>query len=69
MPDKQTHPQTRPNTEPQKTDSPSPRQPRGIRRADGRTNPEKLKENQQSLGVGADHRTPDMKKGHRGTFP
>ncbi|MBV8030085.1 MAG: hypothetical protein JO035_01100 [Betaproteobacteria bacterium] len=31
--------------------------------------PEKLKENQRRLGVGEDHKTPEMKKGHRGTFP
>jgi hypothetical protein len=29
----------------------------------------KLKENQARLDVGPDHKTPDMKKGHRGTFP
>jgi len=27
------------------------------------------RDNQQKLGVGADHRTEDMKRGHRGTFP
>ena len=36
---------------------------------DGHVKPEKLAENQRKLNVGADHRTPDMKKGHRGTFP
>jgi hypothetical protein len=36
---------------------------------DGHVNPEKLAENQKKLNVGADHKTPDMKKGHRGTFP
>jgi hypothetical protein len=29
----------------------------------------KLRENQNALNVGADHKTPDMKKRHRGTFP
>jgi hypothetical protein len=43
---------------------------RGAKRgADARGEPEKQKENQQRLGVGPDHRTPEMKKGHRGTFP
>lgn len=42
---------------------------RGGRKADGRKDADKLRENQQGLGVGADHRTPAMKKGNRGTFP
>jgi hypothetical protein len=29
----------------------------------------KLKDNQRRLGVDADHRTPEMKKRKRGTFP
>lgn len=36
---------------------------------DARREPEKQRENQKRLGVGADHKTPEMKKGHRGTFP
>jgi hypothetical protein len=36
---------------------------------DGNVNPEKLADNQRKLHVGSDHKTPDMKKGHRGTFP
>jgi hypothetical protein len=35
----------------------------------GDVNPEKLKKNQERLHVGGDHKTDDMKKGHRGTFP
>ena len=70
MPQKQMHP----SNDPQTVDNQQPRrlQPgaRGMgRKPDGRSNPEKLRENQQSLGVGSDHKTPDMKKGHRGTFP
>ena len=43
---------------------------RGVRRGtDARRNPEKQKDNQRRLNVGEDHRTPDMKKGRRGTFP
>jgi hypothetical protein len=34
-----------------------------------RRDPERQKENQKRLRVGADHKTPEMKKGHRGTFP
>jgi hypothetical protein len=36
---------------------------------DARREPERQKENQKRLGVGPDHRTPEMKKGNRGTFP
>lgn len=36
---------------------------------DARREPERQKENQKRLGVGPDHRTPQMKKGNRGTFP
>jgi hypothetical protein len=43
---------------------------RGARRGgDARGQPEKQKENQERLGVGPDHKTPEMKKGRRGTFP
>lgn len=36
---------------------------------DARSQPEKQKDNQKRLRVGPDHKTPEMKKGHRGTFP
>ena len=36
---------------------------------DGRHDPEQLKENQSRLGVGPEHETDAMKRGHRGTFP
>ena len=36
---------------------------------DARREPERQKENQKRLGVGPDHKTPEMKKNHRGTFP
>jgi hypothetical protein len=36
---------------------------------DARGKPEKQRENQERLGVGSDHKTPAMKRGHRGTFP
>jgi len=35
----------------------------------GDVNREKLKQNQQRLQVGADHKTEAMKKGKRGTYP
>jgi len=34
-----------------------------------RRDPERQKENQKRLRVGTDHKTPEMKKGNRGTFP
>ena len=35
----------------------------------GDVNREKLRQNQQRLHVGSDHRTDAMKKGKRGTYP
>lgn len=35
----------------------------------GDVNPEKLRQNQERLHVGTDHRTDAMKKGKRGTYP
>ena len=35
----------------------------------GRVDQSKLEQNQERLNVDKDHRTPDMKKGNRGTFP
>jgi hypothetical protein len=37
--------------------------------ANARRDPERQKDNQRRLRVGADHKTPEMKKGNRGTFP
>ena len=43
---------------------------RGMRSGgDARREPERQRENQKRLGVGPDHKTPEMKKAHRGTFP
>lgn len=42
---------------------------RRARNADGRRDPDKLRENQAKLGVGPEHKTDAMKKGRRGTFP
>jgi hypothetical protein len=35
----------------------------------GNVDREKLETNQEQLQVGADHKTPAMRKRHRGTFP
>jgi hypothetical protein len=35
----------------------------------GEAKEEKLEQNRDRLNVGPDHKTPEMKKGHRGTFP
>jgi hypothetical protein len=57
-------------------DKPDQAVPQGQRRnqndaldKDGHVIPDKLHENQRKLNVGQDHKTPDMKKNHRGTFP
>jgi hypothetical protein len=36
---------------------------------DGNVDRQKLKDNQEQLQVGEDHKTPDMKKQRRGTYP
>lgn len=36
---------------------------------DGELDKDKLKENQKRLNVDEQHKTPEMQKGHRGTFP
>jgi hypothetical protein len=43
--------------------------PRRGDRADARHDPSKLRQNQERLGVGPEHKTEAMKKGRRGTFP
>jgi hypothetical protein len=56
--------------EPKRTNARSSVGARGARRGvDARGAPERQRENQRRLDVGADHRTPAMKKGHRGTYP
>ena len=57
-----------------KPKSPSARTPGRRSDADaitpsGDVDTEKLKQNQQRLHVGPDHRTESMKKGKRGTYP
>lgn len=42
---------------------------RGGRGLDARESPEKLKENRGKLRVDDEHKTPEMQKDHRGTFP
>lgn len=36
---------------------------------DARGDAQKQEQNREHLGVDEDHETPEMKKGHRGTFP
>jgi hypothetical protein len=56
--------------EPQDREARTSKAARGTRSGgDARNQPEKQKENQRRLRVDSDHRTPEMKKGHRGTFP
>lgn len=53
---------SRPNPAPAPTGTPAA--------GDARDNdPEKLKQNRDHLRVNEDHKTPEMEKGHRGTFP
>ena len=55
---------------PEKSPTRTSKGARGQRHGDdARKNPEKQRENQQKLGVGPDHKTPEMKRGNRGTFP
>ncbi len=49
--------------------TPGLRKPGDALEPSGDVNPEKLKQNQTRLRVGQDHKTPEMKKGKRGTFP
>jgi hypothetical protein len=42
---------------------------RGKPQGDGRRDPDQMRRNQESLGVDTDHKTPEMKKKNRGTFP
>jgi hypothetical protein len=49
--------------------APGRRNPADAIEPSGDVNPQKLRENQQRLHVGTDHRTDEMKKGKRGTYP
>jgi hypothetical protein len=56
--------------DPQDKEARSSKTARGTRSGgNARRDPERQKENQKRLRVGADHKTPEMKKGNRGTFP
>lgn len=56
----QTDP-SRPNPAPAPTSTPAA--------GDARDDPAKLKQNREHLRVNEEHKTPEMDKGHRGTFP
>lgn len=49
--------------------TPGRRSPADAIETSGDVNREKLKQNQQRLQVGTDHKTEAMKKGRRGTYP
>ena len=48
---------------------PPPTAQTGKNPKDARDDDAQLKENQQDLHVGEDHKTPEMEQGNRGTFP
>ena len=48
---------------------PEPAAQTGKNERDARGDEGKLHKNQQELGVGEDHKTEEMEKGSRGTFP
>jgi hypothetical protein len=61
------NPQPAPSTE--KRAKPALQTPSGRPQGDGRKDPGAIKRNQEHLRVDEDHKTPEMKKHHRGTFP
>jgi len=52
-----------------RTRTPQPATRAGRPTGDARKNSDQLRRNQEHLGVGGDHKTGDMKKHHRGSFP
>jgi hypothetical protein len=71
MPEKQMHPQPEADVtnEGNMKGKPQPGTRAGQPRADARDDEHQLRKNQDDLGVGPDHKTDEMKEGHRGTFP
>ncbi len=58
------------NRKPSAPDSmPVDRKPADAITPSGEVDQKKLKENQKRLQVDDEHKTPEMQKGHRGTFP
>ena len=49
--------------------TPGRRSPADALDPSGNVNAEKLRQNQERLHIGSDHKTDSMKKGKRGTFP
>jgi hypothetical protein len=70
-PEKEMHPQPQADVEDESRlkAKPQPGTRTGAPRGDGRRNEDQLRKNQEQLGVSRDHKTPEMKKRHRGTFP
>jgi hypothetical protein len=60
-------PNAPPDNRPKATPQPGTRA--GRPQGDGRRDPGQMKRNQEHLRVGDDHKTPEMKKHRRGTFP
>ena len=60
---------TKLDTETKHDKPPQPAAQTGKNPRDAREDEGKLTENQRELGVGDDHKTDDMERGHRGTFP
>ena len=69
MPEKQMHPQPKADVEDESRLKAKPQPGAGVPRGDAREDEKKLKKNQEDLGVGPDHKTGDMEKHRRGTFP
>ena len=68
MPKRAEHSTPLGGDEKQARSQPSPA-PTGKREGDARDEKSELKKNRKDLGVGEDHKTGDMDKRHRGTFP
>lgn len=60
---------TRLDTEEKHEQPPQPAPQTGKNPHDAREDEAQLEKNQADLGVGDDHKTDDMERGHRGTFP
>jgi hypothetical protein len=72
MPEKTRRPDPDPQAaqnSPQRRQQPGAGKSRKAPDQSAEANRKKLQDNQRQLEVGTDHKTPAMKKGHRGTYP
>jgi hypothetical protein len=60
---------TKLDTEAKHPKPPQPAAQTGTNPQDARDDESRLKENREDLGVGEDHKTEEMERGRRGTFP